>query len=196
MTKEITIDDLKMYRALVETGSVLGKNTVLNIISHAGEAAETILRKQNAIDTLDRIITQQCQAALDATGLHHLIDEDGDGDWSAVWEGLQELADQKRHAERNADTYQKLYEQRAESLEQAERERDEWRGKYDESETARIFGEAQQERVRALHSPEPARYYGTDLNPNRQHDCAGCGEGWAWPCGTIRALDGDPNAAV
>lgn len=91
MTKEITLDDLKRYRALVETGSVLDKNTVLSIISHAGEAAETILRKQNAIDTLDRIITQQCQAALDATGLHHLIDEDGDGDWSAVWEGLQEL---------------------------------------------------------------------------------------------------------
>lgn len=91
MTREITIDDLKRYRALVETGSVLDKNTVLNIISHAGEAAETILRKQNAIDTLDRIITQQCQAALDATGLHHLIDEDGDGDWSAVWEGLQDL---------------------------------------------------------------------------------------------------------
>lgn len=96
MIKEITIDDLKRYRALVETGSVLDKNTVLNIISHAGEAAETIQRKQNAIDTLDRIITQQCQAALDATGLHHLIDEDGDGDWSAVWEGLQELGEAKR----------------------------------------------------------------------------------------------------
>lgn len=99
MTREITIDDLKRYRALVETGSVLDKNTVLNIISHAGEAAETIQRKQNAIDTLDRIITQQCQAALDATGLHHLIDEDGDGDWSAVWEGLQELGEAKRKAE-------------------------------------------------------------------------------------------------
>ncbi|GAA3305518.1 hypothetical protein [Glutamicibacter nicotianae] len=101
MTREITIDDLKRYRALVETGSVLDKNTVLNIISHAGKAGETIQRKQNAIETLDRIITQQCQAALDATGLHHLIDEDGDGDWSAVWEGLQELGESKRKAEQN-----------------------------------------------------------------------------------------------
>ena len=46
-------------------------------------------------------------------------------------------------------------------------------------------------RVRAKHSPVPARYYGTDLNPHRKYDCDGCGEGRPWPCSNIRALDGD-----
>jgi len=46
-------------------------------------------------------------------------------------------------------------------------------------------------RVREKHSPVPARYYGTDLNPHREFDCNGCGEGWPWPCSNIRAVDGD-----
>ncbi|MGQ3384505.1 hypothetical protein [Glutamicibacter sp. TV12E] len=46
-------------------------------------------------------------------------------------------------------------------------------------------------RVREKHSPVPARYYGTDLNPHRKFDCDGCGEGSPWPCSNIRALDGD-----
>ena len=120
MTKEITLDDLKRYRALVETGSVLDKNTVLSIISHAGEAAEAIQRKQEALDTVARIVETQCEAVVKATDSYDVIDDDFDGDWDAVWSRLAELADQKRQAERNADTYQKLYEQRAESLEQAE----------------------------------------------------------------------------
>lgn len=37
---------------------------------------------------LGRTIEQQCRMVLDATGLHHFIDEDGDGDWGAVWENL------------------------------------------------------------------------------------------------------------
>ena len=41
--------------------------------------------------TLGQVVERQCQAALDATGLHHLIDETGDGDWGAVWENLAEL---------------------------------------------------------------------------------------------------------
>lgn len=43
--------------------------------------------------------------------------------------------------------------------------------------------------VRELHSKEPARYYGTDLNPNNEFDCSCCGEGRPWPCATIRTLD-------
>lgn len=38
------------------------------------------------------------------------------------------------------------------------------------------------------HRPEPARYYGTDLNPDQEFDCRGCGEGRAYPCGTVRDI--------
>lgn len=37
---------------------------------------------------LGNIIRRQNQDVLDITGLHHLIGEDGDGDWAAVWENL------------------------------------------------------------------------------------------------------------
>lgn len=50
--------------------------------------------------------------------------------------------------------------------------------------------EAALERVKVLHRKEPARYYESDLNPNRRYDCLGCGEGRAWPCPTIRAIEG------
>lgn len=54
--------------------------------------------------------------------------------------------------------------------------------------------EAAVQRVREMHKPTPARYYGTDLNPQRRNDCAACGEGTAWPCATIRTLDGGEQA--
>ncbi|TDO18151.1 hypothetical protein EV580_1333 [Mycobacterium sp. BK086] len=38
-----------------------------------------------------KIIRRQNQDVLDITGLHHLIGEDGDGDWAAVWENLAEM---------------------------------------------------------------------------------------------------------
>ena len=40
---------------------------------------------------LGKMLKWQHDAVLDATGLHDLIDEDGDGDWAGVWEGLAEL---------------------------------------------------------------------------------------------------------
>lgn len=51
---------------------------------------------------LGEIVHRQNRMALDATGLHHLIDGDGDGDWQAVWETLAELgaAHQTLHTER------------------------------------------------------------------------------------------------
>src|SRR5690606_15972872 len=35
-----------------------------------------------------RIIEQQNRDALDASGMHHVVDETGDGDWEVVWEAL------------------------------------------------------------------------------------------------------------
>jgi hypothetical protein len=46
------------------------------------------------------------QIALDATGLHHLIDKNGDGDWQAVWENVSDLG----------NTLAKLQADRAEEL--------------------------------------------------------------------------------
>lgn len=42
--------------------------------------------------------------------------------------------------------------------------------------------------VLSIHAKTPARYYGTDLNPDRQYDCQGCGEGRAWPCSTVYVI--------
>ncbi|MBF6416928.1 WDGH domain-containing protein [Nocardia cyriacigeorgica] len=42
-------------------------------------------------ETLGGIVDRQCRDALKATGMHHLIGEDGDGDWGAVWERLAEM---------------------------------------------------------------------------------------------------------
>lgn len=41
---------------------------------------------------LGRIIERQCLDVLEITGLHHMIDADGDGDWGLVWERLAEMA--------------------------------------------------------------------------------------------------------
>lgn len=62
-----------------------------------------------ACGTLGRIVDNQCRDALNATELHHLIDEDGDGDWGTVWENLASLGDALRNAERMRDEWNALY---------------------------------------------------------------------------------------
>lgn len=44
--------------------------------------------------TLGEIIEKQCRDVLDVTGLHHLINEDGDGAWDVVWMRLFEMRDE------------------------------------------------------------------------------------------------------
>lgn len=65
--------------------------TVENPKALLREAIAEIERLRRGGKTLGEIIESQCRMALDATGLHHLIDETGDGDWGAVWENLLEL---------------------------------------------------------------------------------------------------------
>lgn len=55
------------------------------------ELADEVELLRRGGKTLGEIVEKQCRMALDATGLHHLIDENGDGDWGAVWENLAEL---------------------------------------------------------------------------------------------------------
>lgn len=81
MSTPLSLEDLKRFRSIVETGTPLDKHTVLNIISHAG----------------------------------HLQEHFG-----SALEANQALVEQLARTKNSADTYQELYEQRAESLEQAE----------------------------------------------------------------------------
>lgn len=55
------------------------------------EALAEVERLRAAAKTLGDIIVRNNQMALDATGLHHLINEDGDGDWAAVWDRIGQL---------------------------------------------------------------------------------------------------------
>lgn len=49
---------------------------------------EDLRRTKSGARTLGRIIEQQNRDALDASGMHHVVDETGDGDWEVVWEAL------------------------------------------------------------------------------------------------------------
>ncbi|QDG65799.1 hypothetical protein NIBR502772_05860 [Pseudarthrobacter sp. NIBRBAC000502772] len=44
--------------------------------------------------TLGEIIEKQCRDVLEVTGLHHLINEDGDGAWDVVWMRLFEMREE------------------------------------------------------------------------------------------------------
>lgn len=48
-------------------------------------------RAKETCKTLGRIIEHQGRDILKITGLHHMIEEDGDGDWGAVWENAYSL---------------------------------------------------------------------------------------------------------
>ena len=54
------------------------------------ELIAEIERVRAAAQTLGRIIERHNRDVLDITGLHHLIDETGDGPWDVVWETLAE----------------------------------------------------------------------------------------------------------
>lgn len=60
-------------------------------------------RLRAACKTLGQIIGQTNRMALDITGLHHLIGEDGDGDWAAVGERLAELGSERDAANAEAE---------------------------------------------------------------------------------------------
>ncbi|MGZ6772567.1 MAG: hypothetical protein ACXVGA_08550 [Mycobacteriaceae bacterium] len=64
------------------------------------QIAEEVARLQRGAKTLGHVVEQQCRMVLDATGLHHFIGEDGDGDWGAVWDNLYDIrANALREAE-------------------------------------------------------------------------------------------------
>lgn len=57
---------------------------------HSDELASA----KRAAKTLNEVIEKQCRDVLEVTGLHHLINEDGDGHWDVVWMRLFEMRDE------------------------------------------------------------------------------------------------------
>ena len=55
---------------------------------------EELAKYKRGAKTLGEIIEKQCRDVLDVTGLHHLINEDGDGHWDVVWMRLFEMRDE------------------------------------------------------------------------------------------------------
>ncbi|WP_228002163.1 hypothetical protein [Nocardia australiensis] len=61
-------------------------------------ARARIAELESGAQTLGTIVDRQCRDVLAATGLHHLIDDDGDGDWGLVWERLAGMGAELRAA--------------------------------------------------------------------------------------------------
>lgn len=100
-------DDPKVYRADIvgirhpdaEHIAKASPATVLALLDRIESLEAERDKARRGGRTLGKIVEDQCRAALDATGLHHLVDATGDGDWGAVWENLAELGDRARKAE-------------------------------------------------------------------------------------------------
>jgi hypothetical protein len=68
----------------------------------AADRAE-IERLRSGARELGRILDRSLRDALDASGRHDVIGEDGDGDWAVVWETLAELRPRAEAAEARLD---------------------------------------------------------------------------------------------
>lgn len=55
---------------------------------------DELAKAMRGAKTLGEIIEKQCRDVLDVTGLHHLINEDGDGHWDVVWMRLFEMREE------------------------------------------------------------------------------------------------------
>ncbi|WP_144627585.1 hypothetical protein [Arthrobacter woluwensis] len=75
-----------------------GPDVVKELIRQLREAREERDKAARAVQTYSHVIEQQCTDVLNATGAHHLIQEDGDGDWMGVWEIMHELCQKGKAA--------------------------------------------------------------------------------------------------
>jgi len=88
-------------RADEGTISATGADHVASAVMVVADEEQETLRRGG--HQLGRIVDRQCRDVLDATGLHHLINKDGDGDWALVWERLAELRPRLERAETEID---------------------------------------------------------------------------------------------
>lgn len=56
--------------------------------------SDELAKAKRAAKTLNEVIEKQCRDVLDVTGLHHLINEGGDGAWDVVWMRLFEMREE------------------------------------------------------------------------------------------------------
>ncbi len=63
---------------------------------------DDLARLKRGAKALGDIVQQQCLMVLDATQMHHVIEDDGDGDWGLVWERMAELCAKGLAAEKQA----------------------------------------------------------------------------------------------
>lgn len=92
----------ELRRKVTTSGASVGplwRNEAKELIVELDRLRTEYEKTKRGAHTLGQVIEQQATDALNATGLHHLIDETGDGDWGAVWENLAELGERARRSE-------------------------------------------------------------------------------------------------
>ena len=90
------------------TISATGANIVARAVIAVADDEMAALRDELALckrggKTLGEILDRSLRDVLDASGMHHVIDETGDGDWALVWERLLELKPRADAAEAQVD---------------------------------------------------------------------------------------------
>ena len=90
------------------TISATGANIVARAVIAVADDEMAALRDELALckrggKTLGEILDRSLRDVLYASGMHHVIDETGDGDWALVWERLLELKPRADAAEAQVD---------------------------------------------------------------------------------------------
>ena len=82
---------IERAHAYVAKGAHVDGETTNNGRTLVPELLDALVAAKDAAKTLGRIAIRHNETVLDITGLHHLIDESGDGPWDVVWERLAEM---------------------------------------------------------------------------------------------------------
>lgn len=145
-------------------------------MSGAEELAEVkaeLEKYKRGAKTLGEIIEKQCREALDVTGLHHLINEDGDGHWDAVWMRLHEMRDE-------------LADLKESTLGRERKRGDSWRDRAQEMELSRDAAVERAEAVAKLHQPRESPPLSFREIIQGKQICDSCLQ--PYPCATTKAL--------
>ena len=128
--------------------------------------------------TLGEIIEKQCRDVLEVTGLHHLINADGDGHWDVVWMRLFEMRDELASLKESTIGRERL-------------RGDSWRDRAQEMELSRDAAAAElRDRDEKLAKVLPAvtaiHREVSDVEEGNFNYCAHDGD--HYPCETVRAI--------